>query len=91
MIIPMLNEDEFALASKLYSDAFKQRGMSIEERFAPLLEYYEEVTGFHETVTNAIMHHRISQYGPDCEKCGKPYRTPESKVCAACGNKKIDM
>ena len=88
MEIPMLDEDEFTIASKLYSDAFKKTGMTIEERFVPLLDYYEKVTGFKETVPNAIMHHRISQYGSECENCGKPYRTPQATYCADCGNKK---
>jgi len=34
-----------------------------------MLEYYEKVTGFKETEPNAIMHHRIAQYGPPCENC----------------------
>ena len=88
MEIPMLNEDEFAVASKLYSDAFKKIGLSRVERYKPMLDYYEEVTGFKETEPNAIMHHRISQYGPPCENCGKPYRTPKASLCPACGNKR---
>lgn len=82
MEIPMLDEDEFKLASKLYSDAFNKRGMTLEERFAPMLEYYEKVTGYKETVPNAIMHH------PECENCGKPYRTTVAAVCVACGDKR---
>lgn len=88
MEIPMLDEDEFSIASKLYGDAFKKTGMTLKDRFKPLLEYYESVTDFKETVPNAIMHHRISQYGPQCESCDKPYRTPEASFCAACGNKR---
>lgn len=40
-----------------------------------------------QTEPNAIMHHAIGMYGTDCENCGKPYRTPKAKICAACGNK----
>ena len=85
----MLDDEEFAVASKLYQEAFSKSGKSMQERFQPLLDYSNELTGFGETVPNAIMHHKISQYGKPCEKCGKPYRTPEASFCAACGNRPI--
>jgi hypothetical protein len=88
MDLPMLDEDEFAIASKLYSDAFKMTGMSREERFRPLLDYYYSITGFKETEPNAIMHHRIADYGSPCENCSKPYRTPVATFCPACGNRR---
>ena len=88
MEIPMLDEEEYSLAFKLYSDAFKAKEKTRIERFKPLLDYYNNLTGFQETEPNAIMHHRISQYGPPCESCDKPYRTPEASLCAACGNKR---
>ncbi|WP_199769339.1 hypothetical protein [Flavivirga eckloniae] len=59
-----------------------------QERFKELLDYYNDLTGFGETEPNAIMHHSLGQIGPDCEKCGKSYRTPKAKLCAACGNKR---
>jgi hypothetical protein len=82
----MLDDAEFAIASKLYGNAFKRTG-SIAERMQPLVDYYENLTGLR-TIPNAIMHHQISQYGPECEQCGKPYRTKEASFCAACGNKR---
>lgn len=87
MEIPMLDEEEFAIAFELYGNAFKMVGASREERFRPLFQYYKYLTGFDETEPNAIMHHRIAQYGPQCENCGKPYRTPQASFCAACGNR----
>ena len=87
MEIPMLDEDEFSIARNLYKDAFKKKG-EIKERFQPMLDYYRSVTGFEETEPNAILHHRISQYGPPCANCSKPYRTPQATFCAACGNKR---
>jgi len=83
----MLDDEEFKKASELYSLGFKTAGKR-ETRFAQLLNYYNELTGFNETEPNAIMHHQISQYGPVCRKCGKPYRTPLASFCAACGNKR---
>ena len=88
MEVPMLDEKEFAIASKLYSKGLRTLKSNREERFLELLDYYNDLTGFGETVPNAIMHHAIGIHGPDCENCGKPYRTPKAKLCAACGNKR---
>jgi hypothetical protein len=91
MEIPMLDEKEYTRAYELYGQAISQgsdfQGSRLE-RFKPLLDYYKEVTGWDETEPNAIMHHRIAQYGPPCENCGKPYRTPKATFCAACGHKR---
>ena len=88
----MLDEDEYQQASVLYGEGFKKevvRWLSDrQERFRRLLDYYFELTGFQETEPNAIMHHRIEQYGPPCESCGKPYRTKRAAFCAACGHKR---
>lgn len=70
-----------------------QRGFKVltkdtQKRFKELLDYYNDITGFGETEPNAIMHHAIGMYGTECENCGKPYRTPKAKICAACGNKR---
>lgn len=83
----MLNDDEFAKAKELYSLGFK---ITTPDRFKPLLDYHNNLTGFHiaDDEYNAIMHHQISQYGPECENCGKPYRTSLASFCAACGNKR---
>ena len=91
MEIPMLDENEYQKAHILYRKGMKNSGVSLsntQERFKELLDYYFEVTGFKETEPNAIMHHRIAQYGPPCENCGKPYRTPAASFCAACGLKR---
>ncbi|OEK04691.1 hypothetical protein [Roseivirga misakiensis] len=90
MVLPMLDEEEYAEAYRLYGEAFKKAG-SFHERFKPVSDYYTKITGFEETHPNAIMHHRISLYGPPCENCGKPYRTPGATFCAACGNKRQEQ
>lgn len=87
MEIPMLDEEEYRKAYELYGKAFKSEG-TLKERFSELLDYYKAVTGMEVTEPNAIMHHRVAQYGPPCEKCGKPYRTPLASFCAGCGNKR---
>jgi DNA-directed RNA polymerase subunit RPC12/RpoP len=97
MEIPMLDEDEFAVVAKLYSEAFscsKEFRLKhnlplgkcpIDLRFRPMRDAYERMTGFVETNQKAILHHRISLYGEACENCGKPLRTPRASFCAACG------
>lgn len=89
MEVPMLEEDEYAEAHRLYGLHFRDLSLSWEERFRELLDFYNDLTGFGETHPNAIMHHRVSLYGPPCENCGKPYRTPQASFCAACGHKRI--
>ena len=84
----MLDEEEFEKARELYSLGFKNGVSDRLERFKLLLDYYNNLTGFEETEPNAIMHHEIALYGPPCENCGKPYRTPLATFCAACGNKR---
>lgn len=88
MEVPMLNEKEYVIASKLYTKGFKTLREGRQERFKELLDYYNDLTGFGETEPNAIMHHAIALFGPDCENCGKPYRTSKAKLCVACGNKR---
>jgi len=86
----MLDEAEFAEAQRLYALMFDNRrsGISRAESAQPLLDYFNQLTGFGETEPNAIMYHRISQYGPACGTCGKPYRTPLATICVACGGKR---
>ncbi len=91
MEIPMLDEDEYAKAHVLYGKGMRNIHLNLgtrQERYKELLDYYFEVTGFPETEPNAIMHHRIEDYGPPCENCGKPYRTKQAAFCAACGNRR---
>lgn len=97
MDVPMLNEDEFALIYPMYSECmrsikeYRRRvgtsldDTSINESFKPLRDEYARMTGIADCHQNAIMHHRISLYGPPCEACGKPLRTPQAAFCAACG------
>ena len=93
MEIPMLNEDEYLIAHKLYGKGFQNRKSGIERKlcFKEILDYYKEVTGFEETEPNAIMHHRIELYGADCPNCKKPLRTKQARYCAECGFGKEDF
>ena len=57
----------------------------LERRLYHLTAGYTLFTGEPETVANAVWHHVASQYGPPCEHCGKPLRTPRARWCPACG------
>jgi len=93
MKIAMLDEEEYAIANKLYGKGFRNKKAKIERKlsFKELLDYYREVTGFEETEPNAIMHHRIALYGADCPNCKKPLRTKQARYCAECGFGKEDF
>lgn len=92
MDVPMLDEEKGKIASKLLAEGFQEfktaRKTPLNENFKKLLDYYNNLTGFEETNPNAIMHHFIDMYGPDCENCGKPYRTETATFCPKCGNKR---
>jgi hypothetical protein len=92
----MLDEAEFSEIASLYGQAFKAtkefrerwdiplKDASIDDRFRPVRKTYERLTGTRESNQNAIMHHRLTLYGPPCENCQKPLRTPNAKLCGSC-------
>jgi hypothetical protein len=94
--MPMLDEAEFAEVSRLYGEGIRAtkefrekwavsfQGVPREEPMRPMLARYEELTGMKETNPNAVMHHRLAVYGPPCNRCGKPLRSPQAKLCGAC-------
>ena len=84
MEIPMLDDKEGRYVLELMG-LDERRTRDIESAKLFVLQRYFEVTGFQETNANAIWHHRLSQYGPPCQNCGKLLRTPRAKMCAACG------
>lgn len=81
--MPMLDEDEYARVQRARGN--RSSGKSLRESLhGSVLDEYERITGYRETNPNAIFHHRLSLYGPPCEKCGRPLRTPQAKLCGAC-------
>jgi hypothetical protein len=89
MEVPMLDEEEYRVVWSKTGTKGPGTRAEIEERFYGLvLQEYERITGVHEADPNAVIHHRLSKYGPPCSNCGKPLRTPKGRFCAACGNPK---
>jgi hypothetical protein len=94
--MPMLDEQEYAEIASLFHAGMQSvkeyrketgaplKSVPLAERFAPMLSRYEAMTGYTETNANAVMHHRLSLYGPPCSRCGKPLRTPMAKICGSC-------
>jgi hypothetical protein len=92
----MLDEEEYAEIAGLYTGAiqglkrFREHSgadlkhPAVGEFFRPVRERYEQLTGLRETNENAILHHRLSLFGPPCKHCGKPLRTPKAKLCGNC-------
>jgi len=94
--VPMLDEQEYAEIASLFRAGMQSvkeycnetgaspKTVPLVERFAPMLSRYEVMTGYSETNPNAVMHHRLSLYGPPCSRCGKPLRTPMARICGCC-------
>ena len=97
-VLPMLDEGEWTRIEPLlgvvirdFMGERRKTGVGLAEAQAKgifgrrALAFYRELTGFEETNINTIWHHRLALYGPPCSHCGKPLRTPQAKLCAACG------
>ena len=99
----MLTEEEWQLVSPHLSNALaelmayrQEHGCTLAEASERAfgrraLELYEQITGFKEINVNAVWHHRLSMYGPSCQACGKPLRTPEARYCAICGAPRVNV
>lgn len=79
MDIPMLDDEDCKEIAPLLSRITDEQSKQLA------LDFYFELTSFRETNINAIWHHMTCLYGPPCQECGKPLRTPKARWCAACG------
>ena len=97
--IPMLDEDEWQRVAPLLTADIRGIKAYRTEHRASLGEAlknaqlagrteYERITGFHSENPNSIWHHRVTLYGPPCNFCEKPLRTPRARHCAACGRER---
>lgn len=94
----MLDEQEWeiikpllTLQMKSIKDHRAQYGVdlkkALQHAYKPATDKYFELTNYKETNHVAIWHHRLSDYGPECAKCGHLFRTPKASFCANCGLK----
>jgi hypothetical protein len=100
--VPMLTDNEWSVVAQ-FLPLYKAE---VQEKFEAgndwknntdgtgwlpgVLAAYEKFTGVHETNVNVIFHHQISMYGPPCQNCGKPLRTPAASYCPMCGAERHD-
>ncbi len=49
---------------------------------------FQELTGMPGVHFEAIYHHRLSDWGAECNSCGSLFRTPKASFCANCGKTK---
>ena len=97
MPVPMMTDAEWEEVEPLLrSDIERVKsyrgehpGVGVEQALSDLrhdaCERYYEMTGYRESNPNALWHHHLSHYGPECEGCGYLLRTPEAGHCAHCG------
>ena len=65
----------------------------LDEFYRPVQTLYVQLSrgaGLEAPIVSAdhVLKHRLAAYGPACTACGIPLRTPDAKVCAACGTKR---
>ena len=93
----MLDEEEYRVMAAVHGactrevKAYRQAHDAllsqtpVYDLYEPVRKEYERMTGVANCHQDAIMHHRVSIYGPPCRVCGRPLRTPRARFCAACG------
>lgn len=95
--VPLLTETEFAPIERSLQSHFGQIKRYLEEHpgfsigearancCADAMESYERVSGVRLAHPDQLYWVRMSLYGAPCPTCGRPFRTPRAKLCAACG------
>lgn len=93
----MLDEEEWARLEPLLITSIeniqryrRQHGVPLDavpipDMYWPALSLFQSITGVADIEPQALWHHRRSDLGPECAHCGKPLRSPQAKLCAACG------
>ena len=94
--MPMLDGAEAAEIESLYGECTEKvkayrnehgtalRDTPVHEIYAPVRDAYERFTGVTGLHQDEIRRHWRGRLGPPCPSCGKPFRTPRAKLCAAC-------
>lgn len=94
----MLNEDEWqqirSLSEGTLANTIALQSKGISKQQAAIILHKKMVDAYN-TLTNGnlpfedwhlIQYFQLNHYGPDCNKCGLPLRTPNAKLCVSCGS-----
>jgi hypothetical protein len=60
----------------------------LSDKYADVKRRFREITGCEMTLGCFTPFHRLADFGPPCEKCGVPLRTPRASFCAACSHRR---
>lgn len=93
--MPFLNEEEWHQISPLLRDAVleiqKYRAdhdcdlfIAKKDVKPEAMKKFEELTGMPGVDFERIYHHRLIDWGAECDKCGYLLRTPKASYCANC-------
>lgn len=94
--VPMLTDAEYEPIAQAMTNRMqrvkayrKANKCSLEEAWAnscpEAMKLFEQLTGYRLEHPDMLYAVRLSAYGHSCSECGKPFRTPQAKLCAECG------
>lgn len=92
--VQALDESEYRPIDELFrknTEAAKDarsRGQTIEEarrHYSPVIAAYEKLSGQAGVEPEEILKHRVGNFGPPCQACGKNLRTSRARKCFECG------
>jgi hypothetical protein len=81
---PLLNDAVRAI--KDYRETYNCDIQTARENCKPkAMLKFEEITGVSGMHYDIIYHHRLKDWGLECQSCHNLFRTPQAKHCAYCG------
>ena len=93
--VPALTDDEVAIVQPLWQEAAKAGGLDSAFAVADFLRTnplcdkahaaHERLTGRRLGTRCIQIYHKLSDFGPQCPKCGKSLRTAKASQCLLCG------
>lgn len=97
--MPFLQEHEWKGIEPLLYDSIKEiKEYRVEHRCdlktalinvnPDAMKEFERITGMPNVPIAVIYHHRLTDWGPECDGCEHLLRTPNASFCVNCGKKK---
>jgi hypothetical protein len=84
-VLPLLREEQQQIKQYRESHGAPLPEALAAARTARAQEKVQELTGYYEPEFEAIWHHRLADYGPECHSCAHLLRTKRARFCANCG------